>query len=75
MVIGPYPENPPYYFPPAPYLGYGVIGAGIAFGAGYLLGNWASRRKLLGWGYQLEWRQHQCEQAQGQSPRWEQLAT
>ena len=49
----PYPEYPPYYFPPAPYLGYGLIGAGIAFGAGYLLSNWASGGNY--WGGGINW--------------------
>ena len=38
----PYPSYPPYYFPPPPYLGYGLLTAGIAFGAGYALGRWNS---------------------------------
>ena len=49
----PYPEYPPYYFPPAPYLGYGLIGAGVAFGAGYLLSNWASGGNY--WGGGVNW--------------------
>ena len=48
-----YPAYPPYYFPPAPYLGYGVLGAGIAFGAGYLLSNWASGGNY--WGGGISW--------------------
>lgn len=37
----PYPNYPPYYWPPPPYLGAGVLAAGIAFGAGYALGAWS----------------------------------
>jgi hypothetical protein len=49
-----YPAYPPYYFPPAPYLGYGVLGAGLAFGAGYLIGNWASGGNY--WGGAINWK-------------------
>jgi hypothetical protein len=38
----PYPEYPPYYWPAPGYIGAGVIATGIAFGAGYALGRWAS---------------------------------
>jgi hypothetical protein len=48
-----YPAYPPYYFPPAPYLGYGVLGAGLAFGAAYLMGNWASGGNY--WGGAINW--------------------
>ena len=35
----PYPDYPPYYWPPPPYIGYGLLATGLAFGAGYALGN------------------------------------
>jgi len=36
----PYPAYPPYYFPPAPgYVVGGALAAGIAWGAGYAIGN------------------------------------
>ena len=38
----PYPAYPPYYWPPPAYIGAGVIATGLAFGAGYALGRWAS---------------------------------
>ena len=38
----PYPDYPPYYFPPPGYIAAGIIGAGIAFGVGYALGSWWS---------------------------------
>ena len=37
----PYPDYPPYYWPPPPYLGAGLLATGIAFGAGYALGAWS----------------------------------
>jgi Protein of unknown function (DUF3300) len=36
----PYPDYPPYYFGAPPYIGAGVIAAGIAFGAGFALARW-----------------------------------
>ncbi len=39
----PYADYPPYYFPPPPYLGTGLIAAGILFGAGYALAYWGGR--------------------------------
>jgi hypothetical protein len=38
----PYPDYPPYYFGVPPYIGAGVIAAGIAFGAGFALGRWSN---------------------------------
>jgi hypothetical protein len=36
----PYPDYPPYYFPPAPgWVVAGAIATGIAWGAGFALGN------------------------------------
>jgi hypothetical protein len=40
----PYPDYPPYYWPAPGYIAAGVIATGIAFGAGYALGRWASGR-------------------------------
>ena len=36
----PYPEYPPYYWGYPGYIGGGLIAAGLAFGAGWALGNW-----------------------------------
>jgi hypothetical protein len=36
----PYPDYPPYYWPPPPYIGYGLLTAGLAFGAGWAIANW-----------------------------------
>jgi hypothetical protein len=38
----PYPAYPPYYWPAPGYIAGGIIATGIAFGAGYALGRWAS---------------------------------
>ena len=46
----PYPAYPPYYFPPPPYIGAGIIATGLAFGAGYALGRWASGGNYWGGG-------------------------
>ena len=48
----PYPAYPPYYWPPPPYIGYGLLAAGLAFGAGYALGNWWSGGY---WGGNINW--------------------
>jgi hypothetical protein len=48
----PYPDYPPYYWPPPPYIGYGLLAAGLAFGAGYALGNWWSGGY---WGGNINW--------------------
>ena len=48
----PYPDYPPYYWPPPPYIGYGLLGTGLAFGAGYALGNWWSGGY---WGGNINW--------------------
>jgi hypothetical protein len=47
-----YPDYPPYYWPPPPYIGYGLLAAGLAFGAGYALGNWWSGGY---WGGNINW--------------------
>ena len=48
----PYPDYPPYYWPPPPYIGYGLLAAGLAFGAGYALGSWWSGGY---WGGNINW--------------------
>jgi Protein of unknown function (DUF3300)/Chaperone of endosialidase len=49
----PYPAYPPYYFPPPPYIAAGVIRTGLAFGAGYAVGRWASGGNY--WGGGVNW--------------------
>src|SRR5262249_36075343 len=49
----PYPAYPAYYFEPPPYLGYGILGAGLAFGAGYALSRWTSGGNY--WGGGINW--------------------
>jgi Protein of unknown function (DUF3300) len=46
----PYPEYPPYYFGAPGYIAAGVIATGIAFGAGYALGRWATGGRYWGGG-------------------------
>ena len=46
----PYTEYPPYYFAYPPYIGAGVIAAGIAFGAGWAIGRWGNY-----WGGGCNW--------------------
>ena len=48
----PYPAYPPYYWPPPPYIGYGLLATGLAFGAGWALGNWWSGGY---WGGNINW--------------------
>jgi len=48
----PYPSYPPYYWPPPGYIAGGIIATGIAFGAGYALGRWASGGY---WGGSVNW--------------------
>jgi hypothetical protein len=48
----PYPDYPPYYWPPPPYIGYGLLATGLAFGAGYALGSWWSGGY---WGGNINW--------------------
>jgi hypothetical protein len=48
----PYPSYPPYYWPPPGYIAAGIIATGIAFGAGYALGRWASGGY---WGGSVNW--------------------
>jgi len=51
----PYADYPPYYFPDnyAGYIGAGIIATGIAFGAAYALGRWASGGNY--WGGGINW--------------------
>jgi hypothetical protein len=46
----PYAEYPPYYFGYPPYIGAGVIAAGLAFGAGWAIGRWGNY-----WGGGCNW--------------------
>jgi hypothetical protein len=48
----PYPDYPPYYWPPPPYIGYGLLATGLAFGAGWALSNWWSGGY---WGGNINW--------------------
>src|SRR5215469_3012693 len=48
----PYPDYPPYYWPPPPYIGYGLLAAGLAFGTGWALGSWWSGGY---WGGNINW--------------------
>jgi hypothetical protein len=56
VVFGPwpYPDYPPYFWPPPAYIGVGILATGIAFGAGYALGRWASNGNR--WGGGFNWR-------------------
>jgi len=49
----PYPAYPPYYFGYPGYIAAGVIATGIAFGAAYAIGRWASGG--YGWGGSINW--------------------
>src|SRR5581483_4366746 len=49
----PYPEYPPYYWPAPAYIGAGILATGLAFGAGYALGRWASGGRF--WGSGINW--------------------
>jgi hypothetical protein len=49
----PYPAYPPYYWPAPGYIAAGVVATGLAFGAGYALGRWASGGNL--WGGGVNW--------------------
>ena len=51
--VWPYPAYPPYYFPPPPYIAAGIIRTGLAFGAGYAVGRWASGGNY--WGGGVNW--------------------
>jgi len=49
----PYAEYPPYYFGYPGYIGAGLIATGLAFGAGWALGRWASGGNY--WGGGINW--------------------
>jgi hypothetical protein len=49
----PYPSYPPYYFPPPGYIAGGLLATGLAFGAGYALGSWASGGNT--WNSSVNW--------------------
>jgi uncharacterized protein DUF3300 len=55
VVFGPwpYPDYPPYFWPPPAFIGAGLLATGIAFGAGYALGRWASNGNR--WGGGVNW--------------------
>ncbi len=55
VVYGPWPyaDYPPYYWPAPGYIAAGVVATGIAFGAGYALGRWASGGYR--WGGGMNW--------------------
>jgi hypothetical protein len=46
----PYPDYPPYYFGAPPYIGAGLIAAGLAFGTGWAIGRWGNY-----WGGGFNW--------------------
>jgi hypothetical protein len=46
----PYTDYPPYYFAAPPYIGAGVVAAGIAFGAGLAIARWGNY-----WGGGCNW--------------------
>ena len=46
----PYPAYPPYYFGYPGYIAGGLIAGGLAFGAGYAVGRWASGGNYWGGG-------------------------
>jgi len=46
----PYEDYPPYYFGYPPYIGAGVIAAGLAFGTGWAIGRWGNY-----WGGGCNW--------------------
>src|SRR5215813_10323138 len=49
----PYPEYPPYYWGYPGYIGAGLVATGLAFGAGWALGNWGSGGNY--WGGGVNW--------------------
>jgi len=54
----PYADYPPYYFPDyyGGYVGVGLLATGLAFGAGYALGRWASGGNY--WGGNINWQRN-----------------
>jgi Protein of unknown function (DUF3300) len=54
VVYGSWPPTyPPYYFPPPGYIAGGLLATGLAFGAGYALGSWASGGNT--WNSSVNW--------------------
>ena len=53
VVYGPWPyaDYPPYYFGYPGYIAGGLIATGLAFGAGWALGNWGSGGNYWGGGF------------------------
>jgi Protein of unknown function (DUF3300) len=51
----PYPAYPPYYWGYPGYIAAGVIATGLAFGAGYALGRWASGGGCCWGGGSVNW--------------------
>jgi hypothetical protein len=53
VVYAPWPSSdyPPYYFEPPAYIPANIVQAGIAFGAGYLLGRWTAGGNFWGGGF------------------------
>jgi hypothetical protein len=47
----PYSDYPPYYFATPAYIPAEIVRAGIAFGAGYLLGRWTAGGNFWGGGF------------------------
>src|SRR5215472_8239314 len=54
----PYPAYPPYYWGYPSYIGAGLIAGGLAFGAGYALGRWASGGGCCWGGGSFNWNQN-----------------
>src|SRR5262252_3071445 len=54
----PYPAYPPYYWGYPGYIGAGLIATGLAFGAGYALGRWASGGGCCWGGGSFNWNQN-----------------
>jgi hypothetical protein len=69
----PYAEYAPYSFPWPGYVASGLIATGIAFGAGYALGHWASHGNH--WVDAIGATETSTSTAQGKSLGWKQLAT
>src|SRR5215469_10233066 len=54
----PYPAAPPYYFGYPGYIAGGLVATGLAFGAGYALGRWASGGGCCWGGGSVNWTQN-----------------
>jgi len=52
----PYPDYPPYYFGYPSYVPGALLATGVAFGAGYAIGRWASGGNY--WGGNINWNNH-----------------